>query len=103
MGLYLLHNDICANGDDVIAFIGGQGGAEHLASQSKCCITLTPAQRVRTHSIRVPIHLDELKDGKIGFEATALSYSLEACPSDGPLKSSESRLEMEKHLDKIQL
>lgn len=70
IGLYLLHDDSSATGDEVTTVVVGEGVIVHLALESACCIVGTPAQRGSSHSNCVHIFLDENQDGNVAFEAT---------------------------------
>lgn len=61
--VYLLHDDIRANGDEAMAVTVGKGVVVHLARQGVCCVLCTPGQRNRTQSNCVLIHFDEKQEG----------------------------------------
>lgn len=63
----------------------------HLALSSVACIVCTAAQSGSPHYSGVPIHVDEQRDGNIGFQAM-LNWFHMACPKDGTVESNEGRL-----------
>lgn len=64
----------------------------HLALQLVGCPVWMLAERGTPHLSCILIPVDELQDGNITFEATLLSYFLEACTNDRPMESSKSRM-----------
>lgn len=50
MRLYLLHNDSCANRNEVTAVIVREGETVHLVLESASCIIYAPVQRGNSHS-----------------------------------------------------
>lgn len=91
VGLHLLHNDICANCNEVAAVNINEVVVEHLALHSGGCIVCPLEQFGSIHSSCLPVQVSEQQDDNITFDIALLIWLLIVINNNGPMESSEAR------------